>query len=935
MDRLSSSPPTPSANTGTDSADTANNSYFADRKIEINHKTVREICIDSPPPFNQQVNTLFKIADISEFSPKLDRKNEVHAFNLWFLGEHCPIEAHDNNTEVASAFNMWSVGKYSLLEIEKGIERGEARYICSCKERHEAYPRQLVSGVLTENRRLNEETSSKNVSALLSLAACNLIDSQRMLKVHEVQAAGNTNKSVLITTADQKRKESEQLLQTANRLDPLLTQNQIRSWIIQYAIHNNLINNAGDIEKIKDFRTTFQQKLSDQWFKLLTESGFYQNTELLAYPVILAEQLNKITGKLINANTFYPKVAYDSACLLFFKYDCLSTSLFGRVSFLPEPDIEHYFLFNALTSAIFDDEAHAACHRSDFMDNLKSQLEISRYNLDTNNFDTHKTKATTSSLKSWRCNKNSNEFKLQSVSVKTKKTKQAESTATWLLDDNSFPEPENLFTALATIFNVMTYRKPDDKTRIYNMPNHKKRITSAYNIVHEFVHSTVKTPNKTHGYGCFLLGWVQENQLIENSSPTNAAYFYKKATERGFFIPTGIKAGDLYVEVGDYPNACRCYEEVYHRLQALIASDSTGRAPEDQSGYLSESFQDFLESKIAYLKIRAKDTAYLRELTPDEIQRYINGEYSSPPTTSSESVNVSLSSDLTVQTVESANLPCPSEPCSNVTIISGNHESPVDGSRAKHETLIEGTVSELNIDCLVANCQPDSPKKESSKERNTFDCRLKVRKQSNPEALQAINSRKRHKRNLIRNRLTINWCESIHKALALFAQRQMQSIYTHQDNIKWFKTRIDRNQNKNGVEVLKEHLAWEHIHIAEQSRLEGVNLEPPEIKEHLNTARDLLLDNIIRKTGIQYKELPKPEKFESDVLEIIQSVSHSLKPVEIAEWLFGIVCQARSLGHVFSTFKMLYPGNQKIISLHRGWFSLKRLYNTPWEAVRE
>ena len=889
MDKLSCHSPAHSTNLSTASADTEKNSYFADRKIEVNHSIIRKICIDPPPLFNEQVKTLFDIAKISQFSPRLDSTEEVQAFNLWYFGYHCSADSTRlDSTREKRSFNLWTLGEHCLKEIERGRERG--RYLCFCQERHKAYSGQKVSGVFTENQRLNKETFSENVSVLLSLAACNLINSQRMLKMHGAQAIENTAKTSLIKKADEKRKESQHLLETANALDPVLTQNQIRSWIIQYAIHNNLINNAGDIEKIKDFRAKFQQKLSDQWFKLLTESGFYQNTEILAYPVILAEQLNTITRKLIKANSFYPKHAYDSACLLFSKYDSIFQGFFyENITFLPKKDKKYSILFYAITLAIFHDKALINHHVSVLMeDKLKNDLEYSRHNLGISK--TSKTKATNSSLKNWTCSNNSNEIKLQSLSVKTKKQKQVESTTTWLLEDNLFPEPESLMTAFANIFNVMSYPKTDDKTRIYNMPNHRKRITRAYNILNTFIHAEPPLPENLHGYACFLMGWVQEKQLIDHSSPTEAAQFYEKATERGFFVPTGMKAGDLYVEIGDYPSACRCYEQVSDRLQTLINLSSTERAPEDQSGYLSESFQDFLESKIAYLKIRAKDTAYLRDLTPDEIQRYINGEDASPtpPTASSESVNVkrTLQTDLTEQIVESANLPYPSKPDSQ------------------------------NI------------KTDSNKEINTFDSSFQVPEQTKPEVLQAKDTQRINKCNLIRNRLTIKWHKPVHEALALFAQRQKQSIYTHKDNIRWLNDKICRNREKKGIEVLREHLAWEHIHIAEQSRFEGTDIEPLEIRKHLNTARDLLLENIIKKTGIQYTELPEPEKFESDVLEIIQMVRDDIKPIEIAEWLFGIVCQARSLGHVFSTFKMLYPGNQNITSLHRGWFSLKRLYHT-------
>ena len=162
--------------------------------------------------------------------------------------------------------------------------------------------------------------------------------------------------------------------------------------------------------------------------------------------------------------------------------------------------------------------------------------------------------------------------------------------------------------------------------------------------------------------------------------------------------------------------------------------------------------------------------------------------------------------------------------------------------------------------------------------------------------------------------------------------------HSHEEQIAWLTPKLDKIRKKHGSEVLMEHLAWEHIGAAEQPLLrdvgygQGYGGRESTVKAcaaHLNQARGLLLQSIIRKTGIQYQRLPDPESFEVDVLSIVERVTPSLPPIEITEWLFGIVCQARSLGHVFSTFRLLYPGSENIACLNRGWFSLKRLYRTP------
>ncbi|WP_257297081.1 hypothetical protein [Endozoicomonas sp. YOMI1] len=100
---------------------------------------------------------------------------------------------------------------------------------------------------------------------------------------------------------------------------------------------------------------------------------------------------------------------------------------------------------------------------------------------------------------------------------------------------------------------------------------------------------------------------------------------YGQAASRGKFIPLNLQAGDLFAEIGDYHSACRCYKQMHQQVQTLVDSSDETPATAD-SGYLSPSFQDYLQSKIEYARIKAKDTCYLRRLTPEVIQQYINGD---------------------------------------------------------------------------------------------------------------------------------------------------------------------------------------------------------------------------------------------------------------------------------------------------------------------
>ncbi len=419
---------------------------------------------------------------------------------------------------------------------------------------------------------------------------------------------------------------------------------------------------------------------------------------------------------------------------------------------------------------------------------------------------------------------------------------------------------------MANVFNVMTYPKPDDKTRIYNMPTHRGRMIRAYEQLRQALQKDEQQleqlPEVVRGYTCFLMGWLHEQRLIDQSSPAEAAVFYQRASARGQFLPLGLKAGDLYVEIGDYDQAHGCYELVRNYLQMTIddirARQNGGPMPE-HNGYLCQSFLDYLRSKIEYLSIKAKDTVYLQNLTPEEIQQYINGVTS--PT--------SLS------------------PISN--------EVEPNGSGA------DAVLAEPD----QQSCETQGAAVAKNKTRNRASlCKL------------------------VKNRLSSQWNPVVYRVLKRYFQRKKQAKFTPVEHIEWLNTVLKKLKKKRGVELLMENLAWEHIHTAEQARFDPHSTAAKMAREHLNIARDLLLENIIYKTGIRYNELPQPDHFEADVLAMVVVVTCDLSSVEITEWLFGIVCQARSLGHVFSTFKLLYPGSKTIDSLNKGWFSLKRLYGT-------
>ncbi|MGI2026128.1 SEL1-like repeat protein [Endozoicomonas acroporae] len=874
---------------------TAEAHFFAGRKVSVDHDVVRSMCIANQHwSFNDQAKTLLDVVVNSNFSPALDDKPGIRRFNLWFWGDCCPIE-----------------------DIKPP-------YTCTCMKVHELYPKQKVGGTLIENERRvvkvgpTDAPASLNPRALLAVGACHLIESERLLKMHErhLEKAPADTSLLLLEKASSKRKKAYRQWLAASILDAGQTRNQLRSWLIQYALNNGAISQASDVEKIKQFRSGQQERLSDQWFKLLIDSGLYPNTEPLASPFAIAQRLADIARQFTVINNFYPYSACDSPVLLFSRYEFLLWHLRDKPGYLPEPGDEHAVLYKALHIAIAYDYARTT-----------HQLTAINLGVSEDAFANQPSFTPASKAASivtqradiaWFKDAAMTTQTSQAVFVRNEKEGQAASSATWVKGETPFPEPEDLVTAFAYIFNVMTYPKPNDKTRIYNMPRHRQKVMEAFQLLKQAVGSEPPLPDSLHGYACFLMGWLHEQQLINHPSPEKAATWYEQAASRGKFIPLNLRAGDLFAEIGDYCNACRCYEQMDQQLQTLVDSPDEDPATED-GGYLSPSFQDYLRSKIEYVRIKAKDTRYLRRLTPEDIQQYINGE-----------------KDNRHGTRQRTNSPTDHqgrEPACSQTRCAARDLQPPDGSALFQDKGVDNDTR--NADCNIAapavDQAPDSPGAPTRQPAVQQDrAQPPLLKDADPVANKECRA---DLPGFVRNRLTSQWDRSVHSLLQQFFNRKKQLIHTHEEQIAWLSPKLDKIRRKRGSEVLMEHLAWEHINAAEQPLFEDVGHGQKNAcnvcAAHLNQARDLLLQSIIRKTGIQYQQLPDPENFEVDVLSIAERVTPSLTPIEITEWLFGIVCQARSLGHVFSTFKLLYPGSENIASLNRGWFSLKRLYRTP------
>ncbi|WP_345196467.1 hypothetical protein [Kistimonas scapharcae] len=183
--------------------------------------------------------------------------------------------------------------------------------------------------------------------------------------------------------------------------------------------------------------------------------------------------------------------------------------------------------------------------------------------------------------------------------------------------------------------------------------------------------------------------------------------------------------------------------------------------------------------------------------------------------------------------------------------------------------------------------------------------------------------------NAITNLLSTNWDSKVRQAIAELEASKKEGEENHIYNIQWLNGVIDdmaksKRKKEKGVEALREHLAWEHIH----SVFKGGHREV--MREHLNKAKELLLMNLSRKVGVQYQDMPEPKQLEADVYAQLERVKNILSPADIDEWLFGITCQTRSIAHVYSHFKAIYPNNQRFVQLYRSWYSLKSLY--PYQS---
>ena len=502
-------------------------SFFAGRKIAINSKSLLTVCTSDSQPFDDQVDVLYEAVSQSRLSPEPRNKYVQKLFNSWFFGEICQLPARN--------------------------------YQCLCHEVHKKYPGQRVGGILFENQLRFTQSADKDVSALLSLAACNLIEADRLIVLHDRQKSEKNANSLLLARAGEKRKEAHERLSKAYELDPTLTQKQIRSWLIQFALNKGLSFQIDDIEKIKHFRADFQGKLSLRWFKMLIESGFYPETRTLGHPLLLAEQLSSIAQELNRVNFFYPRSTHDSAVLLFSPYDGLLRFIQCGSYFLSRLKGEDHALFIVLRSAIFDDVARLSHQSALYLHQLQAPDSPHHSSCATG-----KTKAMTDRAQIWSVIGGKTDLQLEGLFMTKKKPGQGETAVTWHQRGNEFPEPDNMATAMANVINVMTYPKPDDKTRIYNMPTHRDRMIRAYNQLGQSLHKDEQRidvlPDALHGYTCFLMGWLHEQKLIDHASPVEAAAFYQKAVARGQFLPLGLKAGDLYAEIGDYHQAHECYE---------------------------------------------------------------------------------------------------------------------------------------------------------------------------------------------------------------------------------------------------------------------------------------------------------------------------------------------------------------------------------------
>ncbi|WP_257263385.1 SEL1-like repeat protein, partial [Endozoicomonas sp. ONNA2] len=738
-----------------DSTNTIDEAYFfAGRKVRIDPDVVRSMCLaDQHWSFSRQAKTVLDVAINSNFSPALSDKSGIQQFNKWFWGSTCPFESLQ-----------------------------PPPHFCTCRRVHQYFPKQKVGGILTENERRvvvcgsPDAPGNLNPEALLALGACRLIESERLLKMHEQQLkkVSAETASLYMAKASDKRKQAYKQWLAASLLDARLTRNQLRSWLIQYAVNNGIIRQAGDVEKIKQFRSGRQDRLSDLWFKLLIDSGLYPDTEPLASPIALTQRLADIASQFIEKNTHYPFTAYDSPVLLFSRYEFLIGFMFDDESgYLPEPDNAYEILYRALYIAIFHDEVRIS-HDLTAKTLASSEGLLAR-----------STPAGKSNLRAsvkWFRDDAMTIPATQAVCVRHKKAGQAASSATWARGQKPFPKPENLLTAFAYIFNVMTYHQTNNKTRIYNMPRHRQRIMDAFQVFSQAVSSEPPLADNLHGYACFLIGWLHEQKLINYPSPEKAATWYEQAASRGKFIPLNLKAGDLFVKMGDYHNACRCYEQMQQQLQTLV--DSPGEDPAmAEGGYLSPAFRTFLTSKIEYARIKAKDTCYLRGLTPAEIQRYINGD-NRRETPTHQQTN-SLTANRSRQPV------CSQPPC-------------------QPESTGDGSFPNKGLDSATGNDTDNTLPTPATEHPGCSErTRQPVIEQNMPQPTPGIianpvakKQRRAELSCLVRNRLTSQWDGSVHSLLKRFFNRKEQLAHTPEEQIAWLTPKLDKIRKKHGSEVL-------------------------------------------------------------------------------------------------------------------------------------
>lgn len=402
-------------------------------------------------------------------------------------------------------------------------------------------------------------------------------------------------------------------------------------------------------------------------------------------------------------------------------------------------------------------------------------------------------------------------------------------------------------------------------------------------------------------------------------------------------------------------------------------------------GYLSDDFIDILATKVQFLEIKKEKDKYLCHLPAEEVQSYIEEIHGSTPPikelqkltfSNKEKIQpekevcpkISTLESVVVFTDEPKKPTIKAEVNQNIAI-SFDEASELDehpetekvesiftprGNKKKRKkkkkarAKVSESISVVNVtDDLkkpTITAQINQSTAMSSNKVFKFDEHPKTKKvttvfasvfQDKDEGAcntrlgaTSISSTVRNNTliaNSITNLLSINWDYNVKLTIAELQKSKKEGLDSHHNNINKLNEAINKITRSNrhkarGVEALMEHLAWEHIYCVSNGGSRGM------MKDNLNKAKELLLMTLNKKINLQYHDVPDTKQLECDVLHTLEQVKNCLSQDVINEWLFGITCQARSMAHVFSQFKAIYPKNKNFVKLYRSWYALKNLY---------